>query len=89
MSRGGKSSNGVQNRGHLGQFVSNVCLNDKIVNPVPRTYVRGFGALPLQGVLNIHPRAYARGVLWYGVKSDFFSLSVHVVNLGEDYGSVG
>ncbi len=38
------------------------------VNPVPRTYVRGFGALPLQGSRNIHPRAYARGVLWYGVK---------------------
>ena len=28
------------------------------VNPVPRTYVRGFGALPLQGGRNIHPRAY-------------------------------
>jgi len=27
------------------------------VNPVPRTYVRGFGALPLQGGRNIHPRA--------------------------------
>ena len=39
-----------------------------IVNPVPRTYVRDFGALPLQGVQNIHPRAHARGVLWYGVK---------------------
>jgi hypothetical protein len=38
------------------------------VNPVPRTYVRGFGALPLAGVQNIHPRAHARGVLWYGVK---------------------
>ncbi len=60
------------------------------VNPVPRTYVRGFGALPLQGGRNIHPvptvldrgrivlsrrswngvhpPAYARGVLWYGVK---------------------
>ncbi len=25
------------------------------VNPVPRTYVRGFGALPLQGGRNIHP----------------------------------
>ena len=37
------------------------------VNPVPRIYVRGFGALPLQGGRNIHPRAYARGVLWYGV----------------------
>ncbi|MCZ6561949.1 MAG: hypothetical protein O6948_03340 [Deltaproteobacteria bacterium] len=38
-----------------------------VVNPVPRTYIRGFGALPLQGGRNIHPRAYARGVLWYGV----------------------
>ncbi len=27
----------------------------KVVNPVPRTYVRGFGALPLQGVQNIYP----------------------------------
>ncbi len=55
------------------------------VNPVPRTYaclcsgrqVRGFGALPVQGSRNIHPRAYLRGVQsldlealdrWYGVK---------------------
>jgi len=37
------------------------------VNPVPRTYVRGIGALPSRGVQNIHPRAHARGVLWYGV----------------------
>ncbi|MCZ6451886.1 MAG: hypothetical protein O6918_13625, partial [Deltaproteobacteria bacterium] len=28
-----------------------------VVNPVPRTYIRGFGALPLQGGRNIHPRA--------------------------------
>ena len=39
------------------------------VNPVPRTYVPGFGALPFGKVQNIHPRAYARGVLWYGVKA--------------------
>jgi len=38
------------------------------VNPVSRTYVRGFGALPLLGVQNIHPRVHAGGVLWYGVK---------------------
>ncbi len=37
------------------------------VNPVPRAYARGFGALPLKGVRNIHPRADARGFLWYGV----------------------
>ncbi len=37
------------------------------VNPVPRTYVRGFGALPSREVQYIHPRAHARGVLWYGV----------------------
>jgi len=42
------------------------------VNPVPRTYVRGFGALPLQGVQNIHPRAHARGVLWYGVNGEVY-----------------
>ena len=45
------------------------------VNPVPRTYVHGFGALPSRGVQNIHPRAHARGVLWYGVnKQDTVSL---------------
>ena len=38
------------------------------VNPVPRTYVRGFGALPFGEVRNIHPRTHVRGVLWYGVK---------------------
>jgi len=52
------------------------CPECRAVNPVPRTYFRGFGALPLQGGRNIHPRAYARGVLsfdlealdtWYGV----------------------
>ena len=37
-------------------------------NPVPRTYVRGFGAPPLQGVQNIHPRVHAGGVLWYGAR---------------------
>jgi len=55
------------------------------VNPVPRTYVRGFKALPLQGGRNIHPVrlwpgfglrsygvypcTYVQGVLWYGVKT--------------------
>ncbi len=39
----------------------------RLVNPVPRAYARGFGAQPLQGVRNIHPRAYIWGVLWYGV----------------------
>ena len=39
------------------------------MNPVPRTYVRGFGALPFGEVQNIHPRTHVRGVLWYGVKS--------------------
>ncbi|MFB3121222.1 MAG: hypothetical protein ACE10H_03390 [Candidatus Binatia bacterium] len=43
-----------------------------VVNPVPRTYIRGFGALPLQGGRNIHPRAYARGVLWYGVNEYYY-----------------
>ena len=40
-----------------------------LVNPVPRTYVRGFGALPFGEVQNIHPRTHVRGVLWYGVKA--------------------
>jgi len=37
------------------------------VNPVPRTYVRGFGALPFGEVRNIHPRTHVRSVLWFGV----------------------
>ncbi len=40
------------------------------INPVPRTYVRGIEAFPLQGSQNNHPRAHARGVLWYGVYVD-------------------
>ena len=40
------------------------------VNPVPRTYVRGFGAPPLGEVQNIHPRTHMRGVLWYGVNGE-------------------
>ena len=40
------------------------------VNPVPRTYVRGFGALPFGEVQNIHPRTHVRGVLWYGVNNE-------------------
>ncbi len=43
------------------------CIGIYAVNPVPRTYVRGFGALPFGEVRNIHPRTHARGVLWYGV----------------------
>ncbi len=39
------------------------------INPVPRTYIRGIEAFPLQGSQNIHPRAHARGVLWYGVNA--------------------
>ncbi len=31
---------------------------ESTVNPVPRAYARGFGALLLQGVRNIYPRAY-------------------------------
>jgi len=40
------------------------------VNPVPRTYVRGFGALPLQGGWNIHPvRLWSRlGLRSFGVR---------------------
>ncbi len=49
-------------------LVAAVKGNEPRVNPVPRTYVRGVGALPSRGVQNIHPRAHARGVLWYGVK---------------------
>jgi len=42
---------------------------DVEVNPEPQAYTRDFGVVPLPGVRNIHPRAYARGVLWYGVKA--------------------
>jgi len=49
--------------------------------PLPRTYVRGFGAAPLQGGRNIHPRAYARGVLWYGVNIANILVSGGYVNL--------
>ncbi len=38
------------------------------VNPVPRTYVRGFGPLPLHDVTSIHPRSHTPGLVWYGVK---------------------
>jgi hypothetical protein len=58
-----------------GQAVSKHRDKGHTVNPVPRTYVRGFGALPLQGVQNIHPRAHARGVLWYGVNHKIASFS--------------
>ena len=46
------------------------CL--KLIASKPRTtdFVRGFGALLLQGGRNIHPRAYARGVLWYGINHE-------------------
>ena len=40
---------------------------DRLVNPVPRTYVHGFRTLPFGQVQNIHPRTHVRGVLWYGV----------------------
>ncbi len=40
------------------------------VNPVPRTYVRGFGALPFGEVQNIHPVR-----LWSGVR--LISYGVH------------
>ncbi len=39
-----------------------------VVHPVPRTYARGFGALPFGEVRNIHPRTHVRSVLWFGVK---------------------
>ena len=37
------------------------------VNPVPRTYVLGFGALPLAGLHNTRALTHVRGVLWYAV----------------------
>ncbi len=37
------------------------------VNPVPRTYVPGFGALPFGEFHNILPRTHVRRLLWYGV----------------------
>ncbi|MEE8077100.1 MAG: hypothetical protein V3T60_15945 [Candidatus Binatia bacterium] len=40
------------------------------VNPVPRTYVRGFEVRPFVELQNNHPRIHVRGVLWYGVKPE-------------------
>jgi len=56
----------------VGAFVGDVVLTKDelrglVVNPVPRTYVRGFGALPFGEVRNIHPRTHVRSVLWFGV----------------------
>ncbi len=39
----------------------------ELVNPVPRTYVLGFGELPFKGIRNIHSRTHDWGVLWFGV----------------------
>lgn len=39
------------------------------VNPVPLTYVCGFGTLPFREVQNIRSRTHVRGVLWYGAKT--------------------
>ena len=61
---------------HLGS----VNLMQISINPVPRTYVRGIEAFPLQGSQNIHPRAHARGVLWYGVNAMARIFSVRSVS---------
>ncbi len=48
-------------------FGSSVCNYTKsellihAANPVPHTYLRGIGAMPLEGIQNIHPRIQARG----------------------------
>ena len=51
-------------------------INLRIVDSVPRTYVRGFGALPFGETRHIHPRTHMQDVLsfdlealdrWYGV----------------------
>ena len=49
------------------RYIERNPLRAGLVNPVPRTYVRGFGAMPFGEVQNIHPRTHVRGVLWYGV----------------------
>ncbi len=46
---------------------SRQCTRLLEVNPVPRTCVLGFGALPLAGLHNLRARTHVRGVLWYGV----------------------
>ena len=64
----------VRDRKSLSSF--RAVLETRRVNPVPRTCVRGFGALPAEKVQNIHPRTWVRGVLWYGVK--FVSLGFDI-----------
>ena len=55
------------------------------MNPVPRTYVRGSGALPFGEVQNIHPRTHVRGVLWYGV--NYLDTSALIKRLAAEKGS--
>lgn len=44
-----------------------------MVNPVPRTYARAFGALPFRKVQNIHALTWG-GFLWYGVKNILYRM---------------
>ncbi len=52
------------------------------VNPVPRTYVRGFRACPWE-LQNIHLCTYVQGVLWYGVKTDAEVVRISVGRIAE------
>ncbi len=48
------------------EFGSSACnytkgeLQIHAANPVPHTYLRDIGAMPLEGIQNIHPRIQAR-----------------------------
>jgi hypothetical protein len=52
-----------------------VAILERHVDPVPRTYVRRCGALPLQGGQNIHARADSRDALSFDL---VFALEVLV-----------
>ena len=51
----------------VSRLITVLNLEALAVNPEPQAYAPGFAAQLLPGVQNIHPRAYARGALWYGV----------------------
>ncbi len=69
----------------LGSSVCNYTKGELLIhgeNPVPHTYLRGIGAMLLEGIQNVHPRIRARGFCGTGqtgvccdlmpIREDFF-----------------
>ncbi len=53
----------------FGSSVRNTTKGELLIyaaNPVPQPYLRGIGAMPLEGIQNIHPRIQARGFCGMG-----------------------